>query len=496
MTSTALSTVARLRRTTRRSAAAVAALTAMTSLAAAACAQAAGPAPNFQMPLQCGQMWEATTYEDHGPDPDSIDLGMWDADDNNISSGEPVLASADGVVTSVKLNGKNENQVYLDHGNGWTTQHKHLESLPPLTVGQHVAQGEQIGRVGNTGIQPIAFHLHYTQLADGVAVRVRFNGSLIDTHEGDTSSWNKWSTRTGEQLTSNNCPGRAFLPFDQGGRHHLYAYEAARGAAGIASIANDGSGVTNPWGVTSGNRRLTHFMPFKSGNVAHYISYASSTGAVEFGKIGTAGPAKLASGTWGKGWTHFMPLTLGGQPYYVAYNSLTGAKNIDRINAAGTGASTVQGGTWTTGWTQLVPFTLGGVQHFLTYRGGTGEVKINKITGAGDSVTVANVWQGTWATGLTHIVPMTHDGSVRLLRYSQATGAVTFDRVNASGAGIVNVGAASWTANWSTLSPYSVNGAGHVLAYKTTGLAKILKLDAAGGAMSVLSAQGWTLGLA
>ena len=140
---------------------------------------------------------------------------MWDADDNNISQGEPVLASADGVVTQVRLNPKSENEVFLDHGNGWTTQHKHLESLPPLVVGQQVAQGEQIGRVGNTGIQPVSFHLHYTQLLDGDAVAVVFNGVAIKTTEANPEEWGKWPTRTGEQLTSNNCAGRSFLPFDQ-----------------------------------------------------------------------------------------------------------------------------------------------------------------------------------------------------------------------------------------------------------------------------------------
>ena len=73
---------------------------------------------------------------------------------------------------------------------------------------------------------------------------------------------------------------------------------------------------------------------------------------------------------------------------------------------------------------------------------------------------------------------------------------MTFDKVNANGLGIQNVGAANWTTQWSTLSPYSVNGSGHVLAYQITGLAKILKLNAAGSAMSTLSTQGWTLGLA
>lgn len=140
-----------------------AALAATVSLSAATGAEAAGPRPSFQTPLTCGQMWGATTYANHGPDPDSIDLGMWDPDNVNISQGEPVLASADGTVTAVGINSKNENFVFLDHGNGWTTQHTHLESIPPLVVGQQVAQGEQIGRVANTGQQPVEFHLHWTR---------------------------------------------------------------------------------------------------------------------------------------------------------------------------------------------------------------------------------------------------------------------------------------------------------------------------------------------
>jgi len=62
MTRPASSTIARLRNTTRRSAIAVAALVATTTLAGSASAQAAGAAPNFQMPFTCGQMWEATTH--------------------------------------------------------------------------------------------------------------------------------------------------------------------------------------------------------------------------------------------------------------------------------------------------------------------------------------------------------------------------------------------------------------------------------------------------
>jgi len=131
----------------------------------------------------------------HWPNLNSIDLAQREGDGDNISEGEPALASADGVVSAVyttappkdapELGG--ENRVFIDHGNGWTTYYIHLQSLPPLKVGQHVAQGEQIGTVGKSGAA--SPHLHYTQLADGVAVRVRLNGQDIATWEGDKSTW-------------------------------------------------------------------------------------------------------------------------------------------------------------------------------------------------------------------------------------------------------------------------------------------------------------------
>lgn len=66
------------------------------------------------------------------------------------------------------------------------THYIHLEQVPSLSIGQKVAQGEQIGRVGNSGT--VAYHLHYSQLADGAAVRIAFNGGLIGTHAGNPGS--------------------------------------------------------------------------------------------------------------------------------------------------------------------------------------------------------------------------------------------------------------------------------------------------------------------
>lgn len=495
-------TARRLRTTTRRTLIAATALAATASLAASTAAQAAGPRPNFQLPVSCGQVWEASTYwtnpgagapteKKHWPNLNSIDLAQRNSDGDNLSEGEPALASADGTVTRVKKADNGEVQVFLDHGNGWTTYYIHLVNVPPLTIGQSVAQGEQIGTVGKSGAD--SPHLHYTQLADGVAVRAAFGGELIDTWEGDESSWGHYGN--GEKLTSSNCPGREFLPFDQAGKHHLFAYTPGTGATGIASINANATGITNPWGTTA-NLRWTHFMPFTLDGDQRYIAYKSYSGEAHYDRIGTNGPTKLSGKSWSAGWTHLMPFTLGGKPYFVAYNSLTGDENVDRINAAGNGSTTLPSASWSKGWTQLEPFFYGGVQHMLAYRGGTGEVKINKITGSGDSVTFTNVWQGNWGKGFTHIKPVLHNGAVSVIRYKQATGAVSFDRIAPGVQGLVHLGDATWTKTWTVMSPFTLNSAGHVLVYKPSGLAKMLKLNAAGTGMTETYAAGWTLGLA
>ena len=124
--------------------------------------------PLLQMPFACGQTWGAGTYSGHWPDPDSVDLvERADNNDNgsaNISEGEPVVASADGTVVYVGESSGGTRRVYVDHGNGYATLYLHIEELPPLEVGDRVAQGEQIARTSNSGTN--AVHLHYTQTTD------------------------------------------------------------------------------------------------------------------------------------------------------------------------------------------------------------------------------------------------------------------------------------------------------------------------------------------
>lgn len=174
---------------------------------------AAGARPDFQLPLPCGQTWEASTYGGHWPDSDSIDLGRWDGS-TNISDGEPILASAPGTVLqvfddAVASSPDHGNAIYIDHGGGWVTHYLHLQEPPTLAVGDFVARGQQLGRVGQTGGANGESHLHYTQLADGAAVRAAFDGVLVGAHAGTVgSAGTTWGD--GEPLTAGDGDGDGF----------------------------------------------------------------------------------------------------------------------------------------------------------------------------------------------------------------------------------------------------------------------------------------------
>jgi hypothetical protein len=462
-------------------------------------AQSAGPRPLNQLPLPCGQTWEASTYTKtakhggHWPDEDSLDLGQWDSSDTNVSEGEPVLASADGTVLKLLTKSNGSNHLYLDHGGGWLSYYVHLEKLPPLTVGQRVAQGEQIGRVGKTGTKQ--FHLHYTQVEDGSAVRAAFNEALVNTHAGNPASYETWGN--GEKLTSANCSSNTFLQVELSGRYQLI-YKPGTGAVKIMRLASDGKGASAVWSSTW-SRRWTHFTPFAIGSTSYYFAYKSSTGEVDFDRANTGGVGvkTVGEGTWSKGLTHFLPFALGGKPYFVAYDSLHGGASVNRINSAGNGASIVGSSNWGKGWTHFTPFVQDGVQYFLAYQGGTGAVEINRVTGSGNSVTVTEVWTGKWTTGWSHLVALSHGGSVSLLGYKATTGRATFMRVSAGGKGVQILASSSWSKGWTAFSPFALGDTGHVLTYKvTTGTVAVLKLNQSGSGMSTIWKGSWTTGWA
>lgn len=83
--------------------------------------------------------------------------------------GSPIVAADGGTVTLARWNGGYGYCVIIDHGNGYQTLYGHCSKLL-VSVGQKVAQGEQIAKVGSTG-NSTGPHCHW---------EVRINGKTVN----------------------------------------------------------------------------------------------------------------------------------------------------------------------------------------------------------------------------------------------------------------------------------------------------------------------------
>lgn len=79
--------------------------------------------------------------------------------------GAPVIAVAAGVVLSAGWSGEGGRMVHLRHQSGYETYYMHLSAIS-VRAGQHVSQGQLIGRVGMTGMAT-GPHLDYRIKKDG-----------------------------------------------------------------------------------------------------------------------------------------------------------------------------------------------------------------------------------------------------------------------------------------------------------------------------------------
>jgi hypothetical protein len=85
------------------------------------------------------------------------------------SSGVPVYATADGVISKVIRSRKGlGNVVEIDHGNGYMTRYAHLSDVIAVK-GRKVKRGTHIGNVGVSG-SSFAPHLHYEVVRDTVVL--------------------------------------------------------------------------------------------------------------------------------------------------------------------------------------------------------------------------------------------------------------------------------------------------------------------------------------
>lgn len=79
--------------------------------------------------------------------------------------GQPVFATADGVVQSASPSGEYGNLVVIRHNFGLSTRYGHLSRFN-VVAGQSVKRGDVIGYVGSTG-RATGYHLHYEILVNG-----------------------------------------------------------------------------------------------------------------------------------------------------------------------------------------------------------------------------------------------------------------------------------------------------------------------------------------
>jgi murein DD-endopeptidase MepM/ murein hydrolase activator NlpD len=88
--------------------------------------------------------------------------------DYRAPAGAPVVAVADGTVVSAGTSGASGRMVHLRHANGYESEYLHLSSMA-VHAGEHVGQGELIGRVGASGLATAA-HLDYRLKKDGAFI--------------------------------------------------------------------------------------------------------------------------------------------------------------------------------------------------------------------------------------------------------------------------------------------------------------------------------------
>ena len=101
-------------------------------------------------------------------DPLTHGRGTHQGVDIAAAPGQPVHASADGIVMMASEQGGLGRAVFLAHGYGLTTRYAHLSSVS-VHPGQRVRRGDIVGRVGSTG-RSTGYHLHYEVRIDGEPV--------------------------------------------------------------------------------------------------------------------------------------------------------------------------------------------------------------------------------------------------------------------------------------------------------------------------------------
>ncbi len=92
--------------------------------------------------------------------------------------GQPILAAAKGKISYVGQRQGYGNVVEIEHGNGIMTRYAHLSGFG-ARVGQNVARGDAIARMGSTG-RSTGTHLHFEVRLNGQAINPR---RFLEAHQ-------------------------------------------------------------------------------------------------------------------------------------------------------------------------------------------------------------------------------------------------------------------------------------------------------------------------
>lgn len=106
--------------------------------------------------------------------------------DISAAYGQPIAATADGVVQYADVLGGYGRVIIIDHGHGITTRYAHLANFA-VVPGQHVDRGDTIGYVGLSG-RSTGPHLHYEVRINDIAVNPYKYLRLTMAREGSFSS--------------------------------------------------------------------------------------------------------------------------------------------------------------------------------------------------------------------------------------------------------------------------------------------------------------------
>jgi murein DD-endopeptidase MepM/ murein hydrolase activator NlpD len=116
-------------------------------------------------------------------------------------SGTPIQAAGVGNVIHAGWHGGHGKTVILQHQNGLRTVYAHMSSIA-VRVGQRVAQGQNVGAVGSTGLST-GPHLHY---------EIHLNGRAVNPNDAKLPTGRKLQGRDLENFRSLLAKVRAIQP--------------------------------------------------------------------------------------------------------------------------------------------------------------------------------------------------------------------------------------------------------------------------------------------